>query len=219
MYGNVWKCTVWRFGLCTHPSFQGEVSHNQNVSASATAVVHVLPFQASNAESTAPRMATLRALLLATFLGQESRSSMGRGLERSHSASHGPSRAFFKTQTGFVLRISELFWAALLCHWFLSRSFSPCCISLVLLRKAKATMRWLAGGFFARIGPGGFLEHLLGCQVRWVFVRCLHLEQLLWSTAVGWGLVRGLFYPIYRELSFTMVEIPLTNQYHMEQFP
>lgn len=109
VHGNVWKCTVWRFGLCTHPSFQGEVSHNQNVSASATAVVHVLPFQASNAESTAPRMATLRALLLATFLGQESRSSMGRGLERSHSASHGPSRAFFKTQTGFVLRISELF--------------------------------------------------------------------------------------------------------------
>lgn len=112
MYGNVWKCTVWRFGLCTHPSFQGEVSHNQNVSASATAVVHVLPFQASNdsnAESTAPRMATLRALPLATSLGQESRSSMGRGLERSHSASHGPSRAFFKTQTGFVLRISELF--------------------------------------------------------------------------------------------------------------
>ena len=56
---------------------QGEVSHNQNVSALATAVVQVLPFQASNAESTAPRMATLRALPLATFLGQESRSSMG----------------------------------------------------------------------------------------------------------------------------------------------
>ena len=102
--GHVWNCTIWRFGLCTHPSFQGEVSHNQNVSASATAVVQVLPFQASDAESRAPRMATLRALPLATFLDQESRSSMGRGLEQSYSASHGPSQVFFNTQMDFVLQ-------------------------------------------------------------------------------------------------------------------
>ena len=82
---------------------------------------------------------------------------------------------------------------------FYPESSHPVASLWVLLRKAKATMWWLSGGFFTWIGPGGFLEHLLGCQVRWVFVHgCLQLEPLLWSTPIGQGLVWSLFYPILK---------------------
>ena len=155
-------------------------------------------------------MATLRALLLATFLGQESRSSMGRGLERSHSASHGPSRAFFKTQTGFVLRISELFWAALLCHWFLSRSFSPCCASLwFCFGKQKPQCDDWQVASLPELGPGG----------SWSTCWDAKSDEFLfavftWSSYCGLPrLVEdsfGAYSILYnRELSFTMVEIPI----------